>query len=322
MELAWSTIRLLSGGQVGNCPVLMRPCLSAPCECCVSSWIAPGGGWMNPVLIDGRWFNCACGTPPCSCTRMCEIVTPGNIAKLVSVNWSGTDIPLDTFRVDNGNRLVRQDGLCWPSCQDMTAPAGAPNTLTVSYVPGIDPGPAGLWAAGVLACEFTKACSGGKCRLPSNVTAIARQGVAMTLTMGMFPNGQTGIIEVDAYISAINPKHLHSPSLVWSPDLAPMKHRFQTWTQPPPEPPAIITAVLTSLVPSTVVATPQFVFDVMGTGFHPDVVLRADDTWTLTRTWISETQLSVSWEAGAGTYDIVATNPDAPPSNGLALTVT
>lgn len=221
--LAWNTMRLLSGGQLGNCPVIMRPCLSRPCECCA-------GGWMNPTIINGEWINCVCGAPPCSCTRLCEIAFPGHVADVLSVNWSGTDIPLDQFRIDNGRFLVRMDGQCWPSCQDLSAPAGAPNTLTITYVPGITPDAGALWAAGTLACEFTKACTGGKCRLPSNVTAIVRQGVALTLTMGMFPNGQTGITEVDAYISTINPKHLHAPSLVWSPDMPSQRHRFTTWS--------------------------------------------------------------------------------------------
>lgn len=221
--LAWSTLRGLTGGQVGNCPVVMRPCLTPPCNIC-------NANWMNPMIVGGDWFNIPCGcTNECSCERLCEIVLPGPVAELTSVLLDGNELPLGLFRIDNGNRLVRQDGECWPSCQDMTRPLGDPGTLGIEYVPGIKPNAAGLWAAGVLACEFSKACAGGKCRLPAAVTSVARQGVTFDFSQGMFPNGQTGIREVDAYILSVNPNGLKGPSLVYSPDLPQAKHRYTTW---------------------------------------------------------------------------------------------
>lgn len=219
-ELAWSTLRSLSGGRIGNCPVSMRPCLSAPCDTCIT--------WPVPTIVNGEWVNVVCGTPRCSCKRLCEIVFPGPIAAIIEVDYGGVEVPLSAFRVDNGNLLVRQDGECWPSCQDMTLPAGDPGTLTITYVPGILPTDAALWAAGTLACEFSKACSGEKCRLPSGITQIVRQGVSMTVSAGMFPDNMTGIREVDAYLVSINPAGLRQPSMVWSPDVPWAKHRWQT----------------------------------------------------------------------------------------------
>jgi len=235
--LAWSTLRVLTAGRVGNCPITMRPCLSAPCSVC-----NPGGQWMMPFIRDGNWYNAICGTDPCSCERLCEIVTPGPIAMLTQVTVDGTDIPLDNFRVDNGNHLVRTDGNCWPSCQDMNLALTEPGTVGITYVPGIIPDAAGLWAAGVLACEFAKACSGKTCRLPSTVTSVSRQGV--TMTMGgaglginaapeMFPGNMTGIREVDAYIATVNPYALKVPPMVWSPDLPATRHRYTTWAGTP-----------------------------------------------------------------------------------------
>jgi len=220
--LAWATIRTLSGYRTGNCPVIMRPCLTKPCDCCA-------GGWMNPVIVDGKWYNCVCGGPKCSCTKMCEISFPGEVARVDEINLGGELLTLSDYRIDNGYILVRMDGECWPSCQDLGAPVGAPNTLSVRYVPGILPGSAGLWAAGVLSCEFAKACSGAKCRLPSSVTSIARQGVAFQMAATMFEGGMTGIREVDAFLLAVNPAGLTRPSLVWSPDLPSVRHRYQTW---------------------------------------------------------------------------------------------
>lgn len=225
--LAWATMKVLSGGRIGNCPVTMRPCLSSPCECCIGWW---GPGWLNPALVNGQWINCVCGTPECSCERLCEIAAPGPVAALLQVQLGADDVPVDAFRIDNGNLIVRQDGECWPSCQNMGAALGEPGTLGITYVPGIIPDDAGLWAAGVLACEYSKACSGGKCRLPAAVTSIARQGVAFRMTSSMFVDGMTGIREVDAYLTAVNPYHHLTPPMVWSPDMPSQKHRFTTVT--------------------------------------------------------------------------------------------
>lgn len=223
--LAWDTLRALSGGRVGACPVTVRPCLSPPCSVC-----NPDGSWMRPFIRDGNWYNAICGVDPCSCERLCEIVTPGPIAAITKVLLDDQELPLSDFRVDNGNRIVRQDGECWPSCQDMTKALGQPGTLGITYTPGVVPDAAGLWAAGVLACEFSKACSGAKCRLPTSVTAITRQGVAFTMSTGMFPDGMTGIREVDAYLTSLNPNALKVPPLVWSPDLPAARHRYTTWS--------------------------------------------------------------------------------------------
>lgn len=224
-ELAWSTLRTLTAGRVGNCPVTVRPCLQSPCDACSVEWV-------TPRIYHGEWINSVCGTDPCSCARMCEIVLPGPVAEITAVEWSGQPLPLSAFRIDNGNRLVRQDGECWPSCQRMDQPLGAPCTLGVTYVPGVVPGPTGEWAAGVLACEYSKACTGAKCRLPATVTSIARSGVAMEFAEGLFSNGQTGIREVDAFILSINPHALLTPPRVWSPDLEPAQHRYTTVPAP------------------------------------------------------------------------------------------
>ena len=222
-DLAWSTMRTLSGGRIGNCPAEMRPCLGPPCDPCRANW-------MNPAIVGGIWVNCVCGGPRCSCSPLCEIVFPGEIAAIVEVDLGGELVDLSEFRIDNGNRLVRMGGECWPSCQELGAAKGEPGTLTITYVPGILPSSAALWAAGTLACEYAKACSGAKCRLPTGVTTIARQGVAFTMSTSMFADGMTGIREVDAYLASINPAGIRQPSMVWSPDTPWSGHRYTTRT--------------------------------------------------------------------------------------------
>lgn len=218
--MAWGALRTLTAGRVGACPVVMRPCLSSPCDECSSTV------WMRPHIRDGQWINTVCPRPRCSCEPMCEIMFPGPVAEVTEVLWSGEPLPLSSFRLDNGHILVRQDGECWPSCQRLDLPLGAPCTLGVSYVPGVVPGIDGEAAAGVLACEFAKACTGGKCRLPAAVTSISRQGVSMDIDTGLWAGGLTGIREVDAFILSINPNKLTTPPMVWSPDLP--AHRWSS----------------------------------------------------------------------------------------------
>ncbi|RPJ77442.1 MAG: hypothetical protein EHM24_00070 [Acidobacteria bacterium] len=232
-DLAWDTMKVLTGGRVGSCPVVMRPCLTGPCDCCIGWW---GQGWMNPVLIAGEWVNCACGRPECSCERLCEIAFPGPVAVINEITVSGAVLAPHSYRVDNGSILVREDGECWPSCQNMGAPPGDPGTVVITYTPGIVPNGSGLWAAGVLACEFAKACSGGKCRLPAAVTSIARQGVNFQMQSAMFVDGMTGIREVDAYTMSVNPYHHLTPPMVWSPDMPSQRHRYETFRSQPTPP--------------------------------------------------------------------------------------
>lgn len=230
-ELAWSTLRTLTAGRVGNCPAIVRPCLGPPCDPCTEWWthhLDARSSWVRAGLRAGEWINCVCAGPECSCERLCEIVMPGPVAGIVSVTLGGVLQPSEDYRVDNGHRIVRTDGLCFPSCQDMNAPLTEPGSFGIIYIPGIVPDSAGLWAAGVLACEYSKACSGAKCRLPSTVTSIARQGVSMTFSTALFDGGLTGIREVDAYILSVNPHGMVVPPMVWSPDVPWAKHRYQS----------------------------------------------------------------------------------------------
>lgn len=238
LTMAWDTLKLLTGGRIVNCPVEMRPCLQPPCDVCHGYWEptwmdGPWGGsgpmqGIFPRIVNGCWVNSVCGQGGCSCPPLCEILFPGEVAKVCRVTIDGVDLQVDQWRVDDNHRLVRTDGECWPSCQDMSLPPDHPNTMMITYMPGILPNTAGLYAAGTLACEYAKLCSGGKCRLPSGVTNLVRQGVSMQMNEAQFPGGLTGIPEVDSFVMSVNPYHRFFPPKVWSPDMQSQKHRFVT----------------------------------------------------------------------------------------------
>lgn len=218
--LAWSTLVALTGFYFTACPITVRPCRKS-CSSDWDRWATPSGGssFSPHIGAQGYWVNsCMCGADPCSCTVIREIALPGPVGGPLVVTIDGIELDPSAYRVDNGNRLVRQDGEDWPSCQDMNLPAGEIGTWTVTYYRGTGPNTLLNYAAGVLAYEFYLACDGQDCRLPDGVTQISRQGIQMQLSTGMFTGGMTGIREVDAVVSLYNPNGLQAPPYISSPD--------------------------------------------------------------------------------------------------------
>ena len=162
----------------------------------------------------------------------------------------------------------------------------------------------------MLACEFAKACTGGKCRLPSSVTSIARQGVTMTISSGMFLGGQTGIREVDAYVVSVNPNAQVMPPVVWSPDVPWAKHRYLTPTAKVAMTAVISLASLDLSCPgATVPLDPTAATDLSvyrgDSGRFQVVVTDADGTTPVdvsAATWLAE--IHTVEDAPAGEFDI------------------
>jgi len=229
--LAWYTLASLTAYQIGVCPTTVRPCAAgcrAPGTWMVSTLKSSGysalplvsiGSFTPHVGVNGQWVNsCGCNSAAdCSCSALCEAILPGPVGSIESVRVDGVTLAATAYRVDNGDRLVRTDGACWPVCQDFSS-SSPDSGFWVTYYRGAQPNALTEYAAGVLATEFFKACSGSKCRLPSGVTSVTRQGVSYTIVAGSFPGGFTGIHEVDAVIRIYNPHALTTPSRVISPD--------------------------------------------------------------------------------------------------------
>lgn len=216
--LAVQSIRMLTGYKVGGCPVVLRPC--SP-RCIPGSWlVAPGmdgnwagySGWTFQPYIgtNGQWLNaCGCKNDSCSCVKVEEVVLPNAVSNVTEVMIDGAVLDPSAYRVDNYNRLVRTDGGAWPTCQDMNLNEGE-GTFFVTAQEGAAVDGLASYAAGVLAVEFAKACTGGKCSLPPGVVSVTRSGVTMELASGSFPTGMTGIREVDLFIQHWNPYGLRT----------------------------------------------------------------------------------------------------------------
>lgn len=214
--LAVQTLRMLTGYQIGGCPVTLRPCRAQ----CTTGYY-PGISMFTPYVNGaGEWLNVACGNcvGDCSCTALQQIALPLPVGRVDEVLIDGVALDESAYRLDSPGWLVRLDGGVWPTCQDLTLADDQIGTMSVTYLNAEVVDALGSYAAGVLACEFAKACSGAKCRLPSGVTDITRRGITMTIASGMFTDGLTGVREVDAFVLAHNPYRQRMPSTVWSPD--------------------------------------------------------------------------------------------------------
>lgn len=216
---AWYALQALTGYQLAICPTIVRPCKKS---CRNGTYYTPALGlpFAPRILPSGAWINVWCGhNDECSCTEIEQITLPGPIGHINSVTIDGDVLEPEAYRVDNGNKLVRQDGGTWPTCQDMNLPEGEAGTFVVSYMRGFGANSMSNHVAGVLAAEFYLGINGDKkCRLKSNVTAVTRQGVSFEMAAGLFANGVTGLPEVDSYVATLNPHGLKTRPVIMSPD--------------------------------------------------------------------------------------------------------
>lgn len=221
IALAGQSMRLLTGFRVGGCPITVRPAAKG---CTERTWrtypVSGGSAPWTPVSLGGHWINMVCGHDSgCGCVGARQVRLYGTAGAVTQVKVDGVTLDPAAYRLDPGNLLVRLDGDSWPLCQDLVKADTEPGTWSVTYTPGAAVDGLGAWAAGRLAGEFVKACSGGACDLPVTATQIQRDGVTLTLGVGAFPGGRTGIREVDAYLERWNPGRLTTPSTVYSPDV-------------------------------------------------------------------------------------------------------
>lgn len=220
-EIVWA----MSGRQFGLCEVTLRPCRRS----CGDDYWNPyfsefigGGGFVQPALIGGQWFNLTCGscTSGCSCTSISEVVLPAPVHQVTEVRVDGSPLVSGAYRLDDNRLLVRTDGSEWPRCNDLNKDDDEVGTWSVTAEFGQPVPEGGAWAVGELACELITARNGNDCRLPRQVTQLARQGVTITFPSltELFGNRQTGLYLVDLFIATWNPNRLNRRSGVYSVD--------------------------------------------------------------------------------------------------------
>lgn len=239
-RVAVQVLHAFSGRQFGLCRRIVRPCRDScrDSQSVPTAWV---DGQLRPTLVGGVWYNDPCTRcrSGCSCTEVCEVTLPGPIESITEIRIDGTLLDPADYRVDNRRKLVAQGSFCWPTCQDMTLPAGDVGTWTVEYKRGVPVPEAGVWSAGMLACQLAMAClpDTGECKLPDNVKTLSREGITMEMAPfiiggadGEIAFGRTGVPEVDMWLVAVNPNKARSRSRVYSPDRP--NPRRTTWPCP------------------------------------------------------------------------------------------
>lgn len=228
----WATYILwaLTGRRYGPCSVTIRPC-GPTCGNVAGYMTWPvsmdgtrdaGAPWMTPWIDAGVWRNCGC-QGSCSCAARCEVGVPGPVAVIDEVLVDGIVLDPSAYRLDyvRGQAvLVRTDGECWPECQDMNVDVDQPGSFAITYQRGVAVPRAGQIAAGELAAEFAKACSGAECALPQQMASLSRNGVDIEMVdpATIAEEGLTGIKNVDLWIRSVNPARRAQRSRVASVD--------------------------------------------------------------------------------------------------------
>lgn len=219
LALASATLRRLSGYRVTNCPITVRPCKKSCAR--AHSYLEFDATWMPHISSGGYWVNsCGCDHD-CSCGQICSVALPGPIGRIDEVLVGATDITADVNIAGHEIVYVGTGDCPFPSCQNLSAAPGEPDTFTVTYVNGYPPDALAAYAVGILAMEYAKACTNVKnCKLPRGTRNVVRQGISIEIAAGSFPSGMTGIPEVDAWIALWRPEGFAKwQPRVWSPDL-------------------------------------------------------------------------------------------------------
>jgi len=207
-----------TGRRYGLCETTVRPC-RRDCEDCADGWFWSAGTWL-PYITNGIWRNCWCGFGNgCqTCNASCQVWLPGPVNQITSVVIDGTTLDSSSYQLQaqDGawwlvrNRTTDTSTDCWPEHQNFDHPLGSDDTWSVTYLKGV-PIPASLAsAAGVLAVEWARGCTGAACRLPGRIQSITRQGISVTQVSvdELLNRGLTGLMEVDQVIVALNPNGL------------------------------------------------------------------------------------------------------------------
>lgn len=225
----------------GFCRDVIRPC-NVHSECGCSPW---GAAYYYSMLTDPGLSASAFYPISCGCSSLHEIDLPFHpVTSINSITVDGVVLDDSVYRIDEWKKLVRladPDGTNpgWPCCQDLSLASTEENTWEIDLNYGRPPPISGKVAARALACEMALACDPSvtekKCRLPRNAVSIVRQGVSVVRqNPGLFQRGprggpvQTGLWEVEAFLSAYNPYGKTSRGVVLSPDLPDQARRVGT----------------------------------------------------------------------------------------------
>lgn len=171
-----------------------------------------GGGGDVPVWRpDGGWPT---GWLPVRPVREAYVVVAlpdPPVTGVDTVTVSGDPFTAWTAWFPSGH-LERTDGRSWP----------LDGSVRVTYRHGVPAPSGGVASAVTLALELGKAQAGdASCKLPRRITQVQREGVTVALMdVGEHLDKQrTGLLDVDTWLTSVNPHRLSRRARAWSPDM-------------------------------------------------------------------------------------------------------
>jgi hypothetical protein len=217
LALASATLYRLCAYRVGGCPKTLRPCQNGSCGPVAATSFGHFDAF-TPVNWNGTWSNravCAC-SGPCRHDPEHSVQLPGPVWGIVEVKVDGVVVPDTEYWLTDGF-LIGLGSRTWPTTQNLDLPDSEVGTWSITYNDTAPVDLMGARACGRLAIEYGRAACGGACIIPESVTSLVRQGVTYDIPAGSFPNGETGMREVDAFIALWNPSHRKTRGRVWVP---------------------------------------------------------------------------------------------------------
>lgn len=223
-----------SSRMYGACEVVVRPC-GTDCNDYSTYWgpSEASTSFFPELQANGTYVNCmggTCGCNPCNCCHVCGVDLEFPVASITQVKVDGVVVDPATYFVADRRKLISRTG-CFPKCQNLALPSNAVGTFEVTYVYGLPLGEAGQAALDALACEFLKLCQGQSCKLPSRWRSISREGITMDAydDLATLDNGRIGILEVDTWLSAVNPNRAQMMPYIPKMTVAGSSLMEQTW---------------------------------------------------------------------------------------------
>lgn len=195
VETASSIMTRLSAYTVGICEAQIRP-LNMCREC--RTWCCGGS---DALYISGPF-----SIP---------------VKEVITVRLGATEYEPETWHFDRETQMLyRVPPDVWPKRDERWSAPGQGEAFVVDALVGSEPD---AWANDVLVRlvkELVLSCTGGKCRLPSNVTTVTSQGITVRLRDHEV---NTFIPELGAWTHSVNPHGARLPAAVFSPDIAPSR---------------------------------------------------------------------------------------------------
>lgn len=137
---------------------------------------------------------------------------------VANVRLGATDYDRTSWRFDRESKMLyRVPPEVWPTHDEKWSNAGEGEAFVVDAIIGVPPDPWAMDVASRLVKELVLSCTGGKCRLPSNVTTVTSSGITVQLRDREI---NTFIPELGAWMNAVNPHGARLPAAVFSPEVS------------------------------------------------------------------------------------------------------